>query len=92
MGLVPVAWTASRFSAMRPTMSKFRYAARSVAELPHWMTEEARDRVERFRRKHYPPPAWSDKKWQETCASLARLAAEVPEIETPQAGSPVTDY
>ena len=67
-------------------------AAQAIAELPHGVTEDARDRVERFRRKHYPPPPWSDKKWQETCASLAKLAAEVPEIETLQAGSPVADY
>ena len=67
-------------------------AARAVAELPHWMTEEARERVERFRRKQYPPPAWSDKKWQGTCASLAKLASEIPEPETPQSDSPVADY
>ena len=67
-------------------------AARSIAELPHWMTEEARERIEKFRRKRIPPPVWSDKKWREICATLAKLAAEVPEIETPQSASPVTDY
>ena len=67
-------------------------AATAIAQLPHWMTEEARDRVERFRRKLHGPLVWSDQKWQATCAALAKLAAEIPEIETPQAGSPVADY
>jgi beta-N-acetylhexosaminidase len=67
-------------------------AARAVAELPHWMTEDARERVEKFRRKLRGPLVWSDKKWRETCESLAKLAAEVPEIEVTQAGSPVAEY
>ena len=67
-------------------------AATAIASLPHWMTEEARDRVERFRRKLHHPLVWSEKKWQETCDSLAKLAAEVPEIESHQASSPVADY
>jgi beta-N-acetylhexosaminidase len=67
-------------------------AARAVAELPHWMTEDARERVEKFRRKLRGPLAWSDKKWRETCESLAKLAAEVPEIEVTQASSPVAEY
>ena len=67
-------------------------AATAIAGLPHWMTEEARDRVERFRRKLHAPLVWSERKWQETCDALAKLAAEVPEIETHQASSPVADY
>ena len=67
-------------------------AARAVAELPHWMTEDARERVEKFRRKLRGPLVWSDKKWRETCESLAKLAAEVPEIEVTQASSPVAEY
>ena len=67
-------------------------AARAIAELPYWMTREARDRVERFRRKLYSPLGWSDKKWTETCDKLAKLAAEVPEIGTNGASSPVGDY
>jgi beta-N-acetylhexosaminidase len=67
-------------------------AATAIAELPHWMTEEAHDRLERFRRKLHPPLAWSEKKWRQTCDSLAKLAAEVPEIETHQPSSPVADY
>ena len=67
-------------------------AATAIATLPNSITGDARERLERFRRKHYPPTAWSDKKWEETCALLAKLAAEVPELEAPQASSPVADY
>ncbi len=67
-------------------------AATAIAELPHWMTEEARDRVERFRRKLHPPLAWSGEKWQKTCDSLAVLAAEVPENQTDLGSSPVANY
>jgi beta-N-acetylhexosaminidase len=67
-------------------------AARAIAALPHWMTEEARTRLERFRKKIDSPLAWSDTKWRKTCENLENLAAEVPEISTPQASSPVADY
>jgi beta-N-acetylhexosaminidase len=67
-------------------------AAAAIAELPHWMTEEAHERLEKFRRKLHPPLAWSEKKWRQTCDSLAKLAAEVPEIATHQPNSPVADY
>lgn len=68
-------------------------AARALAELPHAVTEEARERIERFRRKRlHAPLTWSDRKWTDTCAALASLAAEFPdEAETP-ANSPVEDY
>ncbi len=67
-------------------------AAEAVAALPHWMTGEARDRVERFRRKLHGPLVWSEKKWGDTCDFLSKLAAEVPEIQTDHASSPVADY
>jgi beta-N-acetylhexosaminidase len=68
-------------------------AARAIAELPHWMTEEARDRIERFRRKKlHPPLKWSDKTWEETCASLAKLAADFPEEHGNETASPVAGY
>ena len=68
-------------------------AARAIAELPHWMTEEAHNRIERFRRKKlHGPLAWSDRKWEETTAALARLAAEFAEDPGPAAGSPVAAY
>lgn len=67
-------------------------AARSIAELPGWMTAEARDRLERFRRKLHGPLVWSEKKWQTTCDSLTQLAAEVPETELTPTSSPVANY
>lgn len=68
-------------------------AARAIATLPHWMTEEAHERVDRFRRKKLNDPLkWSDAKWSETQRALAKLAAEF--ADTPQAGgeSPVARY
>ena len=67
-------------------------AARSIAELPGWMTAEARDRLERFRRKLHGPLVWSEKKWQTTCDSLTQLAAEVPETDLTPTSSPVANY
>lgn len=68
-------------------------AARAIAELPHRMTEEAHDRIERFRRKKlHPPLKWSDKKWEETCAGLAKLAEEFPDEPDHQIASPVAGY
>jgi beta-N-acetylhexosaminidase len=67
-------------------------AARAIAELPHWMTGEARERLERFRRKLHGPLLWSGDNWAKTCDSLVALAAAVPEIETGHATSPVADY
>lgn len=67
-------------------------AVRAITELPHWMTDDARQRIERFRKKLHGPLKWSDKKWRDTCESLAKLALEIPEIDGPQAVSPVLDY
>jgi beta-N-acetylhexosaminidase len=52
------------------------HAARAIAELPHHIKEEARDRVDRFRRKKlYGPLVWSEKEWTDTCTALAGLSA-----------------
>jgi beta-N-acetylhexosaminidase len=67
-------------------------AAAAIGELRHGIREDARERVEKFRKKLHNPTVWSEKKWQATCDSLAKLAAEVPEIQTPQAESPVAEY
>lgn len=67
-------------------------AAAAIASLPDRVTEDAHKRVERFRKSLRPPLPWSDRKWQETCTSLAKLAAEIPETATPQASSPVAEY
>jgi beta-N-acetylhexosaminidase len=68
-------------------------AARSIAELPHHVTEEARDRIERFRLKKLNPPLkWSDKTWEDTCAGLAKLADGFPDEPDSQPSSPVAKY
>ena len=67
-------------------------AARAIAELPDWMKEEAHLRLRKFRKKLHSPPLWSEKQWQITCSALAKLSAEVPEIEQPITNSPVADY
>jgi beta-N-acetylhexosaminidase len=68
-------------------------AARAIAELPHWMTEEARDHIERFRRKKlHGPLIWSESKWQETYNALAKLTAEFPDESGNQSASPVAKY
>ncbi|MCX6866057.1 MAG: hypothetical protein NTV46_07520 [Verrucomicrobia bacterium] len=57
------------------------------------LTAEARERVERFRYKTlHPPPAWSDKKWHDTCAALAKLVAGFGEETVTFSNSPVTGY
>ncbi|MBC8126070.1 MAG: glycosyl hydrolase [Gloeobacteraceae cyanobacterium ES-bin-144] len=68
-------------------------AANAISTLPRSITEEARERVERFRRKklHRPLP-WSEKKWGDTCASLTTLSAEFPEESNIVSNSPVADY
>ena len=65
-------------------------AARALAGLPRGLTHEARERVERFRCKTLQPPlAWSDKKWNDTCAALAKLAEEFPAApQSPGAPTP----
>jgi beta-N-acetylhexosaminidase len=68
------------------------HAAQALAELPHSITEEAHERVEKFRRKLHSPPIWSEPQWLATCAALAKLAAEFPEPDTQLTSSPVADY
>lgn len=66
-------------------------AARAIAELPRNVTEDARQRVERFRlKKLHRPVAWSDVKWEITCTAIARLAAEFPG-ESPAPDNPVAE-
>jgi beta-N-acetylhexosaminidase len=69
-------------------------AAQAIADLPLWMRDEARDRIERFRHKKiHPPLKWSDKTWNDTLGALTTLAAEFPEAtNTGPTQSPVADY
>jgi hypothetical protein len=55
------------------------------------MTEEARDRIDRFRRKKlHGPLVWSDAKWEKTCRDLAALAAEFQEPGTAESTAPAS--
>lgn len=69
-------------------------AAAGIAGLPNGMLDDAWRRVHRLRKKFRPPPAWSESRWQETTAKLAKLAATVPEAEAEESGpsSPVAGY
>jgi beta-N-acetylhexosaminidase len=68
-------------------------AVAAMQSLPFACLEEAQLRVSRFRKKLQPPAPWCDKKWTETCDSLARLRAEVPEHATSDIpNSPVANY
>jgi len=67
-------------------------AAKSIAELPYWMIEEAQARLHRLRKKLHDPLPLTEKAWDKSCRGLSALAAEVPELEIPQAHSPVAEY
>jgi beta-N-acetylhexosaminidase len=67
-------------------------AAKAATELPESIREDAHKRLEKFRRKLKQPAVWSETRWQEACASLSKLAAEIPEPSQATAHSPVTRY
>jgi beta-N-acetylhexosaminidase len=68
-------------------------AVRAIATLPHWMVDEAHERVDRFRRKKLNDPLkWSDAKWAETHAALATLASDFSETPQTDGESPVARY
>ncbi len=68
-------------------------AVRAIATLPHWMADEAHERVDRFRRKKLNDPLkWSDAKWAETHAALATLASDFSETPQTDGESPVARY
>jgi beta-N-acetylhexosaminidase len=67
-------------------------AAQAIAALPNRITDEAHERVEKFRRKLHSPLTWSEPKWLTTCTALAQLAAEFPEQDPLPTSSPVADY
>jgi len=69
-------------------------AAEAIDTLPRGILTDAWERVERLRENLRRPMPWSGKKWQDTCAGLADLAAAVPGIAevTPCSNSPVAGY
>ncbi|BCU77476.1 beta-N-acetylhexosaminidase [Luteolibacter sp. LG18] len=66
-------------------------AVEALKTLPIHVIDESLKRVTKLRKKMVAPITWSEKKWQETCDAIAKLAATVPAAAT-QSGSPVADY
>jgi beta-N-acetylhexosaminidase len=69
-------------------------AAAAINELPRATLADAWERVERVRSRLHRPLPWTAKQWQDTCTSLAALAAEVPELGAAGdlSNSPVAGY
>ncbi|MGC4014021.1 MAG: beta-N-acetylhexosaminidase [Luteolibacter sp.] len=66
-------------------------AVDALKTLPVHTIDEALKRITKFRKTLVAPGNFTEKKWQETCEEIAKLAAKVPEAAT-QSGSPVADY
>ena len=65
---------------LRRTADRANAACADIARLPPWIRDDARIRLERFRKKKlYGPLKWSDETWRKTCSALKTLAAEIPE-------------
>lgn len=67
-------------------------AAKAIGELPFWMRDEACDRIARLRRKLPEPPMWCETRFADYTKAIAKIAAEVPEIDDGNASSPVAGY
>jgi beta-N-acetylhexosaminidase len=67
-------------------------AAKSIGELPIWQRDDARGRLDRFRKKMPIPLAWSDSKWKETCDKISEIATKTPEPNRLDERSAVTKY
>jgi beta-N-acetylhexosaminidase len=67
-------------------------AAKSIGELPIWQRDDARGRLDRFRKKMSIPLAWSDSKWKETCDKISEIATKTPEPNRLDERSAVTKY
>lgn len=68
-------------------------AANAIGELPLGVIDDARQRIEHFRRqKLHGPLVWCEAHWQKTCDSIQKLAEQVPEADTGPAQSPVEEY
>jgi len=67
-------------------------AAKAIGELPIWQRDDARGRLDRFRKKMAIPMAWSDSKWRETCDKISEITAKTPELNLLDERSAVTKY
>lgn len=67
-------------------------AARGIAEVSIGIRDDARKRLERFRKKMKSPPLFSESRWEETCRKIAEVVAKTPEPEQGDGGSVVSRY
>ena len=64
---------------LRRPIDDAQAACAAIAALPHWMIDDARIRLDRFRKKKlHAPLKWSEEKWAAARAPLETLAAEFP--------------
>ena len=67
-------------------------AARALAELPLGLREDARERVENFRKKLRFPSAFSRERWEAAVAKIEAIREAIPEPEQGDDRSAVTRY
>lgn len=67
-------------------------AAKAIAELPLGVRDDARARVESFRKKLSPPTQFTQGKWNAVCAKIQAIRDTIPEPEAGDERSAVTRY
>jgi len=67
-------------------------AAKAIAELPLGIRDDARARVESFRKKMSAPLDFTQGKWDAVCAKIQEIRDAIPEPEATDGESAVTRY
>jgi beta-N-acetylhexosaminidase len=67
-------------------------AAKAIAELPLGIRNDARARVESFRKKMSAPLDFTQGKWDAVCAKIQEIRDAIPEPEAGDGESAVTRY
>jgi beta-N-acetylhexosaminidase len=67
-------------------------AAKAIAELPLGVRDDARARVEAFRKKLSPPTQFTQRNWDVICAKIQAIRDTIPEPEPGDERSAVTRY
>lgn len=67
-------------------------AAKALAELPLSVRDDARERLEGFRKKLSPPTAFARGRWDVMCAKIEAIREAIPEPEAGDDRSAVTRY
>lgn len=67
-------------------------AAKALAELPLSVRDDARERLEGFRKKLSPPTAFVSERWDVMCAKIEAIREAIPEPEAGDDRSAVTRY